>query len=101
MLSFLQSLLARLRWDRLLHQQLDAVRLLFMPLVNPGGMWQSTRCNPQGVDLMRNAPVDALEKVPFLLGGQRLSPRLPWYRGALDDGLWVALRVRQWLAGLR
>lgn len=83
LLSFLQSLLARLRWDRLLHQQLERVRLVFMPLVNPGGMWQSTRCNPQGVDLMRNAPVDALEKVPFLLGGQRFSRHLPWYRGAL------------------
>jgi len=83
LLSFLQSLLARLRWDHVLHQQLAAVRLVFMPLVNPGGMWNSTRCNPQGVDLMRNAPVEALETVPFLLGGQRYSARLPWYRGAL------------------
>lgn len=83
LLAFLQSLLARLRWDQVLHQQLESVRLIFMPLVNPGGMWHSTRCNPQGVDLMRNAPVDASEKVPFLLGGQRYSARLPWYRGAL------------------
>jgi hypothetical protein len=83
LLVYLRSLLARLRWDNVLHQQLATVRLVFMPLVNPGGMAQSTRCNPQGVDLMRNAPVDALDKVPFLLGGQRHSPRLPWYRGAL------------------
>lgn len=83
LLAFLQTLLARLRWDHVLHQQLQAVRLVFMPLVNPGGMWHSTRCNPHGVDLMRNAPVDSLEQVPFLLGGQRYSPRLPWYRGAL------------------
>ncbi|MES2104431.1 MAG: M14 family zinc carboxypeptidase [Pseudomonadota bacterium] len=82
LLTFLNGLLARLRWDRLLHQQLENVRLVFMPLINPGGMWQSTRCNPQGVDLMRNAPVDAIDRVPFLLGGQRISPRLPWFRGA-------------------
>lgn len=81
-LSFLDSLLTRLRWDHSLHQQLEHVRLVFMPLVNPGGMWQATRCNPAGVDLMRNAPLDAHEKVPFLLGGQRYSRHLPWYRGA-------------------
>jgi hypothetical protein len=52
-----------------------------MPLINPGGMWQSTRSNPQGVDLMRNAPIESSSRVPFLLGGQRISPRLPWYRG--------------------
>jgi hypothetical protein len=83
-LSFLESLLTRLRWDRTLHHQLAHMRLVFMPLVNPGGMWRATRCNPQGVDLMRNAPVNALEKVPFLLGGQRYSAHLPWYRGAPD-----------------
>lgn len=80
-LAFLQSLLARLPWDRVLQHQLEGLRLVFMPLINPGGMLQATRCNPQGVDLMRNAPVEALEKVPFLLGGQRLSAHLPWYRG--------------------
>jgi hypothetical protein len=31
---------------------------------------------------MRNAPIDSVEGVPFLMGGQRLSARLPWYRGA-------------------
>lgn len=80
LLAFLRSLLARLRWDGMLHRQLAAVRLIFMPIVNPGGMWQCTRSNPRGVDLMRNAPVQA-EKVPFLLGGQRFSARLPWFRG--------------------
>ena len=83
LLAFLGSLLARLRWDHVLHQQLDALRLVFMPLINPGGMWQSSRCNPQGVDLMRNAPIDAIDNTPFLLGGQRYSARLPWFRGTL------------------
>lgn len=81
LLTYLQSLLARLEWDDLLHQQLSAVRLVFMPLVNPGGMRRGTRSNPNGVDLMRNAPIDALESVPFLLSGQRISRRLPWFRG--------------------
>ena len=30
---------------------------------------------------MRNAPVDAVDPVPFMLGGQRISAGLPWYRG--------------------
>lgn len=80
-LAFLQSLVARLAWDVGLRRQLDELRLVFMPFVNPGGMLLGTRANPQGVDLMRNAPVEAVEKTPFLVGGQRLSPGMPWYRG--------------------
>jgi hypothetical protein len=81
LLYFMRSLLTRLQWDNSLHHMLQNVRLVFMPLINPGGMWQSTRCNPSGVDLMRNAPIEADGKVPFLLGGHRISPSLPWYRG--------------------
>jgi hypothetical protein len=80
-IAFLQSLVMRLQWDSTLHKQLDSVRLVFMPIVNPGGMLLGTRANPNGVDLMRNAPVTAQEPVPFLVGGQRLSAGLPWYRG--------------------
>lgn len=80
-IAYLQSLVMRLQWDSTLHKQLESVRLIFMPIVNPGGMTLGTRANPSGVDLMRNAPVEAQEPVPFLLGGQRLSARLPWYRG--------------------
>ncbi len=81
LLYFLRSLISRLEWDKSLHLLLQDVRLIFMPLINPGGMWQSTRCNPSGVDLMRNAPIEAEDSVPFLLGGQRISRHLPWYRG--------------------
>lgn len=80
-IAYLQSLVMRLQWDSSLHRQLESVRLVFMPIVNPGGMLLGTRANPHGVDLMRNAPVDAQEPVPFLVGGQRLSAGLPWYRG--------------------
>lgn len=81
-ITYLRSLVMRLAWDSLLQRQLDTLRLVFMPAVNPGGMWRGTRANPNGVDLMRNAPLEALERVPFLIGGQRLSAGLPWYRGA-------------------
>jgi hypothetical protein len=84
-IAYLQSLVMRLQWDSMLHQQLASVRLVFMPIVNPGGVWQGTRANPNGVDLMRNAPLDALEPVPYLIGGQRISARLPWYRGPLNS----------------
>ncbi|MFY7865937.1 M14 family zinc carboxypeptidase [Roseateles sp.] len=79
--AFLASLVSRLRWDSSLHQMLETLRWVFVPMVNPGGLWLGTRANPRGVDLMRNAPVDAGSAAPPLLGGQRLSPKLPWYRG--------------------
>ncbi len=80
-LVFLRSLVARLRWDSALHRELESVRLVFMPIVNPGGMLRGTRANPNGIDLMRNAPLESAQRVPFLIGGQRISPRLPWYQG--------------------
>lgn len=80
-LHHLRALLGRLAWDESLHQQLRSVRLVFMPIVNPVGMWAGTRANGQGVDLMRNAPQRADAPVPFLAGGQRLGPWLPWYCG--------------------
>ena len=92
-LAFLRNLATRLRWDATLHRQLETVRLVFMPLVNPGGMLGGTRANPNGVDLMRNAPVDALEPVPWLVGGQRLSPRLPWFRGEPEQAMEVENRA--------
>ena len=80
-IAYLQSLVMRLQWDSTLHKQLESVRLVFMPIVNPGGMARGTRANPNGVDLMRNAPIESRDPVPFLVGGQRLSAGLPWYRG--------------------
>jgi len=68
-IAHLASLVMRLRWDSSLHRQLEALRLVFVPVVNPGGMAQATRANPNGVDLMRNAPIDADDSVAFLVGG--------------------------------
>lgn len=79
-LAFLGSIVARLDWDEVLHHQLANLRLVFIPIVNPSGMWRGTRANANGVDLMRNSPVESEERVPFY-GGQRISHHLPWYRG--------------------
>jgi Zinc carboxypeptidase len=83
-ISHLRSIVMRLRWDDTLHRQLESLRLVFVPLVNPGGVALGTRANPNGVDLMRNAPVDAVARVPYLVGGQRWSASLPWFRGAAE-----------------
>lgn len=81
LLAFLASLVQRLPTDEALARLLGELRVVFMPLVNPAGMWRGQRSNASGVDLMRNAPLEAAERVAFLLGGHRWSPRLPWYRG--------------------
>lgn len=80
-LAFLQSLSERLYWDDSLLELLSRVKLVFMPIVNPVGIFKQSRCNGNDVDLMRNAPIDAEVSVPFLVGGHRLSRALPWYRG--------------------
>ncbi|WP_192022215.1 M14 family zinc carboxypeptidase [Shewanella sp. WPAGA9] len=80
-LSFLDSLLNRLAWDKHLQILLKQVRLAFVPVANPVGFLQGSRSNGNHVDLMRNAPIDAEEKVTFLVGGHRISSKLPWYRG--------------------
>jgi hypothetical protein len=82
-LDYMRALISRLEWDEVLMRQLQCIRLIFTPICNPGGMWAATRANPNGVDLMRNAPQDADERVPPLAGGQRVGPWLPWYRGRL------------------
>lgn len=80
-IAYLRHIVQRLAWDELLHAQLERLRMVFMPIVNPGGLLLGTRANPQGVDLMRNSPVESPHALPTLLGGQRISARLPWYRG--------------------
>lgn len=84
-IAWLHSLVRRLEWDDTLHEQLRRMRLVCMPLVNPGGAQLGTRSNPRGVDLMRNAPVEVRGPAVPLVGGQRLSARLPWYRGAAGE----------------
>lgn len=87
LLSFMHTLFERCQWDSSMAAILASINVVFIPLVNPGGMLLRTRANPTGVDLMRNAPVDAKGKVSGLLGGHRISRILPWYRGARSAGM--------------
>lgn len=80
-ISFLNSLHHQLTWDKELRKSFENFRIVSIPVVNPGGLAQSSRCNPNGVDLMRNAPVEASGKTYPLVAGHRFSPKLPWYRG--------------------
>lgn len=81
-LSYLQTLIELAAWDRSTQRMFAETRLLLVPLVNPVGMSLHLRANGNFVDLMRNAPVEAEGLEPWhLFGGQRLTPRLPWYRG--------------------
>ena len=86
-IAWLASLIARLRWDDHLNELLEKVRIVALPIMNPGGMFLNQRANPAGVDLMRNPPILAQGDSTFLLGGQRLSPRLPWYTGEPEQGM--------------
>ncbi len=80
-LALLQSFSEALLWDEVLQETLKKVRVLFFPFVNPLGILHKTRSNPRGVDLMRNSPVEAEGNPTWLLGGHRISPKLPWFRG--------------------
>ncbi len=88
-ITFLEGLLERLKWDRVLADILQRVRVNILPLVNPVGMLYGTRANGQGVDLMRNAPVESQEKTILLAGGHRISSILPWYRGKSKEPMQV------------
>ena len=87
LLSYMHTLFQQLAWDDTLNLMLEEIRVVFIPLVNPGGMLLKRRANPRGVDLMRNAPIDAEGDVSFMLGGHRVSKRLPWYRGSKTAGM--------------
>lgn len=80
-LTLMDSLLDRLKWDSATQEMLRSMRLIFAPIMNPIGIYHGIRSNGRGVDLMRNAPVTSQSKVPFLIGGHRFSRHLPWYRG--------------------
>lgn len=79
--NHLESLFKQLIWDTDLQEKFQKCRLVSIPMINPWGIYSYKRCNPNGVDLMRNAPVEAESKTHFLLGGHRYSNKLPWFRG--------------------
>lgn len=90
LLSYLTTLFEQLQWDEQLQATFSKVRLAAIPILNPGGMAHFTRSNPRGVDLMRNSPVESdAPNRPALVGGHRLSSRLPWFRGAEGEPMEV------------
>ena len=66
-ITFLEGLLERLEWGQVLVDLLKRVRIHVLPLINPVGMFNNARSDGNGVDLMRNAPIDSHEK-PIWLG---------------------------------
>lgn len=82
--AYLRTIIELLKWDGEFKARLEKSRLVFFPLVNPVGVFASTRCNGNGVDLMRNSPVKADGKRKFY-SGQRLTSRLPWYQGHAES----------------
>ncbi|MDD4975116.1 MAG: DUF2817 domain-containing protein [Bacteriovorax sp.] len=83
--SLLKTTLDRLIWDKSLQELFKNIRLVVIPLVNPVGYNKFKRCNGNDVDLMRNSPVRAIDKTPFLLGGHRYSKKIPWFQGDLNQ----------------
>ncbi len=84
-IAYLETISQLLTWDDTLHDRLKETRMVFVPLLNPVGTFLKRRANGNGVDLMRNAPVLAKGVPLFPMGGHRLSPKLPWFRGFLKN----------------
>ena len=78
--AFLNVLSKLILWDENTAHALSKIRIFFIPVLNPTGIYNRTRSNANGVDLMRNAPVEA-DNPPRFLGGHYITPKLPWYRG--------------------
>ena len=93
-LSYLRSLAALLEWDQSLKILFKRFRLITIPIVNPVGMLLHYRSNGNGVDLMRNAPVEASHTPKWsLVGGHRISPKLPWYRGQANAAMELEIQA--------
>lgn len=81
-LAYLRTVTELLRWDQAFQERLKNSRLVLMPILNPVGIVNFTRSNGNGIDLMRNSPLDGEEKGGPFYPGHRHSNKIPWYRGA-------------------
>lgn len=79
-MTYMQTIRHLLDWDEEFLARLEKSRLIFVPIVNPVGVYLSRRSNGNCVDLMRNAPIEG-EGNTRLYSGQRISRYLPWFRG--------------------
>ena len=84
--EFLRHILEQMSWNESIRELLRSVKIKGIPIVNPSGFRLGTRSNRNGVDLMRNAPIESDVQIPFV-GGQRISNMFPWFRGS---GVWEA-----------
>ncbi len=80
-LNYLNSLAFRCSLHSFVRKKFESVRIVSIPMVNPVGVLFNKRGNGNGVDLMRDAPVDAIGKTLPLASGHRVSPKIWWYRG--------------------
>lgn len=81
-LSYLKSIINQLSWDSKFREQFQFSRIVFLPIVNPYGIENFRRSNGNGVDLMRNSPIEG-EKDSFwkIYRGHTFGNSLPWFRG--------------------
>jgi Zinc carboxypeptidase len=87
-ISFLKTLTNLAYWDTSTQHLLSKVRFVVIPIINPSGMYLGWRSNANGVDIMRNAPVEADAGGSIgIAAGHRISKYLPWYRGSVQGGL--------------
>ena len=81
LLSFLRTFFVTMGWNEELRKMLENCRLVCIPIINPVGMYLRRRSNGNKVDLMRNSPIVCESPSFWPVGGQRYSPRIPWYQG--------------------
>ncbi len=91
LLAFLRTLFVKRAWDPEWESFFEKNRLVSIPVINPTGFALNRRSNARGVDLMRNAPVEADGKLLLGVSGQTWSHHLPWYRG--HDGLEIETKI--------
>jgi hypothetical protein len=92
-LAYMHTMLELMRWDKGFQDRLKESRVIFMPLVNPVGIVHRTRSNGNGVDLMRNSPLDGEEPGGPMFRGHRISSMLPWYRGIQGTAMEVEVQA--------
>ncbi len=86
--TYLYRMFKQMRWDDDLREELKTSRIISIPMINPVGIAHNSRSNGSGIDLMRNSPIEAKNgRIPFLIGGHRISPKIPWYRGKAGESM--------------